>query len=95
MLKKVAQAKNEAEKDKNFEDIQELITNVQFAYDEGDFGRWCWRLWQLLEIDMKLCWRLVTVVGDCLVLLENVLCWILCLTAHHNDTVDIVCSCNL
>lgn len=40
MFQKVVNAKSEAEKNKYFEDIQELITNVQFAYDEGDYGEW-------------------------------------------------------
>lgn len=38
MLQKVVESKNEDEQIKNFDDIQEIITNVQFAYDEGDYG---------------------------------------------------------
>ncbi|KAK4299087.1 hypothetical protein Pmani_028614 [Petrolisthes manimaculis] len=38
MFQKVIDAKTEEEKNRKFEDIQELITNVQFAYDEGDYG---------------------------------------------------------
>ncbi|KAG0715762.1 Histone PARylation factor 1 [Chionoecetes opilio] len=38
MLKKMADSKNEDEQIKNFDDIQEIITNVQFAFDEGDHG---------------------------------------------------------
>lgn len=40
MFQKVVDAKSELEKNKHFENIQELITNVQFAYDEGDYGEW-------------------------------------------------------
>ncbi|KAK8728011.1 hypothetical protein OTU49_009336 [Cherax quadricarinatus] len=38
MFQKVVNAKTDDERRKHFDDIQELITNVQFAYDEGDFG---------------------------------------------------------
>ena len=38
MLKKVAESKNEDEQLKNFDAIQEIINNIQFAYDEGDNG---------------------------------------------------------
>ncbi|XP_069182099.1 histone PARylation factor 1-like isoform X3 [Procambarus clarkii] len=38
MFQKVVDAKSDNERRKHFDDIQELITNVQFAYDEGDFG---------------------------------------------------------
>lgn len=38
IFQRVIDAKNEEERKKYFDDIQELITNVQFAYDEGDFG---------------------------------------------------------
>lgn len=38
MIKKMSESKTEDEKTKNFEPLQEIITNVQFASDEGDFG---------------------------------------------------------
>ncbi|KAK8394144.1 hypothetical protein O3P69_006381 [Scylla paramamosain] len=38
MLQKVVDSKNEDEQIKNFDAIQEIITNVQFAFDEGDSG---------------------------------------------------------
>lgn len=38
MLQKVVDSKNEDEQMKNFDVIQEIITNVQFATDEGDIG---------------------------------------------------------
>lgn len=38
MLQKVVESKNEDEQIKNFDAIQEIITNVQFAFDEGDHG---------------------------------------------------------
>lgn len=37
-MKKVAESKTEEEEMKNFEPLQEIITNVQFGYDEGDYG---------------------------------------------------------
>ena len=38
MFKKISDSKSEAERDKNFEALQELITLVQFANDECDYG---------------------------------------------------------
>ncbi|KAK3608963.1 hypothetical protein CHS0354_026292 [Potamilus streckersoni] len=38
MLKKIAASKTESERDKNFEPLQELMTLVQFANDECDYG---------------------------------------------------------
>ncbi|XP_050693673.1 histone PARylation factor 1-like [Eriocheir sinensis] len=38
IMKKVAESKTEEEEMKNFEPLQEIITNVQFGYDEGDYG---------------------------------------------------------
>jgi len=38
MLKKIADSKTETERDKNYEPLQELITLVQFANDECDYG---------------------------------------------------------
>lgn len=38
MFKKIADSKTEAERDKNYEPLQELITLVQFANDECDYG---------------------------------------------------------
>ncbi|XP_045125839.1 histone PARylation factor 1-like isoform X4 [Portunus trituberculatus] len=38
MLQKVVDSKTEDEQMKNFDAIQEIITNVQFAFDEGDSG---------------------------------------------------------
>lgn len=38
MFKKIADSKTEAERDKNFDSLQELITLVQFANDECDYG---------------------------------------------------------
>lgn len=38
MFKKIADSKTDAERDKNFEPLQELITLVQFANDECDYG---------------------------------------------------------
>lgn len=38
MLRRIIEAKNEDEKLKRYDDLQELITNVQWANDEGDFG---------------------------------------------------------
>lgn len=38
MLKKMVESKNEEEQKKNFEPLEEMITNIQFAYDEGDYG---------------------------------------------------------
>lgn len=40
IFQRVVGAKSEEERKKYFDDIQELITNVQFAYDEGDFGEY-------------------------------------------------------
>lgn len=37
-MQKMAKSKTEDEQIKNFEPLQEIITNVQFAYDEGDYG---------------------------------------------------------
>ncbi|KAL3879005.1 hypothetical protein ACJMK2_031327 [Sinanodonta woodiana] len=38
MLKKIAESKTDSERDKNFEPLQELMTLVQFANDECDYG---------------------------------------------------------
>ncbi|XP_045205412.2 histone PARylation factor 1-like [Mercenaria mercenaria] len=38
MFKKIADSKTDAERDKNFEPLQELITLIQFANDECDYG---------------------------------------------------------
>lgn len=38
MFKTIADRKTEAERDKNYELLQELITLVQFANDEWDYG---------------------------------------------------------
>ena len=38
MFKKIADSKTEDERDKNYEPLQELITLVQFANDECDYG---------------------------------------------------------
>ncbi|XP_042868277.1 histone PARylation factor 1-like [Penaeus japonicus] len=38
IFKKVVDAKSEEEKLKHFDAVQELMTNVQFGFDEGDFG---------------------------------------------------------
>jgi len=38
MLRRIKEAKSEDEKLKRYDDLQELITNVQWANDEGDFG---------------------------------------------------------
>ena len=38
MFKKVAESTSKTERDKNMDDIQELITLVQFANDECDYG---------------------------------------------------------
>ena len=38
MFKKIADSKSEAERDKNLEPLQEIITLVQFANDECDYG---------------------------------------------------------
>lgn len=38
MLQKVADAKSEEVRTVVFADVQELVTNAQWATDEGDFG---------------------------------------------------------
>ncbi|XP_060588869.1 histone PARylation factor 1-like [Ruditapes philippinarum] len=38
MFKKIADSKTDAERDKNFEPLQEIITLIQFANDECDYG---------------------------------------------------------
>ncbi|KAK7082687.1 hypothetical protein SK128_004583 [Halocaridina rubra] len=38
ILKRVVDAKTEEERLKHYDDVHELITNVQFAFDEGDHG---------------------------------------------------------
>ncbi|KAH3830073.1 hypothetical protein DPMN_103310 [Dreissena polymorpha] len=38
MFKKIADSKTDDERDKNYEDLQELITLIQFANDECDYG---------------------------------------------------------
>lgn len=38
MMKKVAESKTDKERDENMDAIQELITLVQFANDECDYG---------------------------------------------------------
>ncbi|XP_055958976.1 histone PARylation factor 1 [Patella vulgata] len=38
MLRKIAESKTDKERDKNFEPLQELITYIQFANDECDYG---------------------------------------------------------
>lgn len=38
IFQKVVDAKSEEERLKHFDAVQELMTNVQFAFDEGDFG---------------------------------------------------------
>jgi len=38
MLRRIKDAQSEDEKLKRYDDLQELITNVQWANDEGDFG---------------------------------------------------------
>ena len=38
ILKKVKDSPDEESKKKNLVDLQELVTNAQWATDEGDFG---------------------------------------------------------
>ena len=38
MFKKIADSKTEAERDKNYEPLQEIVTFIQFANDECDYG---------------------------------------------------------
>ncbi|KAH9513974.1 mannoprotein [Bulinus truncatus] len=38
MLKKIVESKTEAERDKSFDELQEIITYIQFANDECDYG---------------------------------------------------------
>lgn len=38
MFKMIAESKTDAERDKNMEDLEELVTLVQFANDECDYG---------------------------------------------------------
>ena len=38
MFKKIVESKSEKERDDNFEPLQELITLIQFANDECDYG---------------------------------------------------------
>ncbi|KAK6960496.1 UPF0609 protein [Biomphalaria glabrata] len=38
MLKRIVESKTQAEKDKSLDDLQEIITYVQFANDECDYG---------------------------------------------------------
>ena len=58
MLQKVVDSKNEEERMKNFDNIQEIITNVQFAFDEGDSG-------ELLLLKYRQCY-LAAVLKTCL-----------------------------
>ena len=38
MFKKIVQSKSDEERDKNFDPLMEIITYVQFANDECDYG---------------------------------------------------------
>ena len=38
MCKRICEAKNESERNQNFDELHELITFVQFANDECDYG---------------------------------------------------------
>lgn len=48
-MQKVTESKTEEEVVKNFEPLQEIITNVQFGYDEGDYGEYVGTVPQSLD----------------------------------------------
>nr|CAG4650397.1 EOG090X0BAY [Sida crystallina] len=48
ILKKIVDSENSTEQDKNFDSLQELVTNVQYANDEGDWGMGLELGWDLL-----------------------------------------------